>query len=346
MSQIPEFDPGLAESTRAARLWCAGTAASIRGLCVGLTIFVVAFQLLPMLQKQFDESGLALPAITKSVLSLARVTSTEPWYTVAAVLIIVGIDASLFYSLDRSGRRILRELWNGFGFVLFASALTLCTYAVVIPLIKVQESTNRTTGVEPEVPLARQFAALLTNTDKPANNVQRLAFAQIAYDQKRFITASRLWGEALTIDPKIGNDRQAQHRYNAACSAALAAAGLGTESDKLDDTAKAKLRGQALDWLKVELTTWDQFLVSAPQNRAVLVRNLRHWQKDTDLASIRDTDQMSKLPADEQQAFTQLWDDVADLVSKAEGKPQPAKANPVVKPAEKKLELAPPPKKK
>jgi hypothetical protein len=44
---------------------------------------------------------------------------------------------------------------------------------------------------------------------------------------------------------------------------------------------------------------------------------LRHWQKDTDLAGLRDKEAMAKLPAQEQKAFTQFWADVAALVKKA-----------------------------
>jgi hypothetical protein len=47
---------------------------------------------------------------------------------------------------------------------------------------------------------------------------------------------------------------------------------------------------------------------------------LQHWQKDTDLAGIRDRAALAKLPADEQKVFTQLWADVAALLKKAEEK--------------------------
>ena len=49
-------------------------------------------------------------------------------------------------------------------------------------------------------------------------------------------------------------------------------------------------------------------------------QRLRHWQDDTDLASIRDAAAQAKLPAEEQKAFTQLWAEVAALLKKAEGK--------------------------
>jgi WD40 repeat protein/serine/threonine protein kinase len=159
--------------------------------------------------------------------------------------------------------------------------------------------------------------------DKPADNAERLTFAQIAYDWKRFAVATRFWAEALESDPKLGDDRQAQHRYNAARAAALAAAGQGKDEPPLDDAAKAKLRGQALDWLKAELTVWGKLLESGPhQARPTIVQTLSHWEKDTDLASIRDAAALAKLPADEQKAFSQLWADVAALLKKAEEKPK------------------------
>ena len=65
---------------------------------------------------------------------------------------------------------------------------------------------------------------MVRGEDKPADNAERLSFAQIAYDQKKFAFATRLWAEALDTDPKLGDDRQAGHRYKAARAAALAAA--------------------------------------------------------------------------------------------------------------------------
>jgi WD40 repeat protein/serine/threonine protein kinase len=157
----------------------------------------------------------------------------------------------------------------------------------------------------------------------PANNAEGIELAQIAYDLKRFTFATRLWSEALASDPKLGDDRLTQHRYNAACAATLAAAGQGKVEPPLDNAAKAKLRHQALDWLKAELTVWDKLVASGrPQARPAIVQTLRHWQKDTDLAGIRDAAALAKLPAEEQKAFNQLWADAAALIKKAEEKPK------------------------
>ena len=47
---------------------------------------------------------------------------------------------------------------------------------------------------------------------------------------------------------------------------------------------------------------------------------LKHWQKDGDLAGLRDKEALAKLPPDEQKAWAQLWADVAELLKKAEEK--------------------------
>ena len=70
--------------------------------------------------------------------------------------------------------------------------------------------------------LAARLPALLKGEDRPKDVADRLAIAQMCYDTKRHAAAARFWAEALAADPKLGDDRQAGHRYNAACAAALA----------------------------------------------------------------------------------------------------------------------------
>src|SRR5262249_23260112 len=124
-------------------------------------------------------------------------------------------------------------------------------------------------------------------------------------------------------DAKLGDDRQKQYRYHSACSAALAAAGQGQGEPPLDDAAKAKLRGQALGWLKADLAAWSNLLTSGPpQARPTLVKALSHWQKPPDRAGLRDREAMANLSAQEQKAFAQLWADVAALLKKAAEHPK------------------------
>jgi hypothetical protein len=61
-----------------------------------------------------------------------------------------------------------------------------------------------------------------------------------------------------------------------------------------------------------------QLATGKPADLAAVQQHLRHWQKDTDLAGLRDAAALAQLPADEQKACTQLWADVAAALKKAQ----------------------------
>jgi serine/threonine-protein kinase len=153
----------------------------------------------------------------------------------------------------------------------------------------------------------------------PKDNAERLALAQRAYDTKRPAAAARLWAEALAEDPRLTANRQAQHPYNAACAAALAAAGEGKDSPP-GNAAKAQLRAQALGWLQGELDLWKRLVTaSPPHRRSAVIPVLRHWQQDSDLASLRGAAALERLPVEERFAWDALWADVEALASRASG---------------------------
>jgi hypothetical protein len=173
-------------------------------------------------------------------------------------------------------------------------------------------------AVRPQIAelLKERVPALLQGKDETGINAERLAVARIASCGKHFAVATRLWARALESDPTLGDDRQAQHRYNAARAAALAAAGQ-SQGEPPDDAARARLRGQALDWLTAEVKVWGNLAASGPpQDRPLIAQALSHWQQDSDLAGIRDAAALAKLPSAEQKAFAQLWADVAALLKK------------------------------
>jgi hypothetical protein len=93
----------------------------------------------------------------------------------------------------------------------------------------------------------------------------------------------------LESDPNLVADRDAQHRYNAACAATLTAAGQSRDDPPLDEANRSKLRAQALGWLQAELKTWSKLLESADlQQRDAITQTLQHWQQDPDLASVHE----------------------------------------------------------
>jgi len=94
----------------------------------------------------------------------------------------------------------------------------------------------------------------------------------------------------------------------------LAGVGLGNDEPPPDDAAKAKLRRQALEWLRAELTASTSLIESGPpQERPVILQSLQRWQQDPDLAGIRDEAALAEVPVDERTALRLLWDDVASL---------------------------------
>ena len=136
---------------------------------------------------------------------------------------------------------------------------------------------------------------------------------------KRYAAAARLYAEAFAADPKLADDPRAGHRYNAACCAALAAAVQGTDPAKLDAKERARLRRQALGWLRADLVLRSkQVDQGTPQDRSAVQRMLRHWQQDPDLAGVRDPAALAELPEAERADWRKLWADAAALLKKAE----------------------------
>ncbi len=73
-------------------------------------------------------------------------------------------------------------------------------------------------------------------------------------------------------------------RYKAARMAALAAAGKGKDADKLLEQDKSKLRRQALDWLRADLTLWRKQSQSGKVEEVLLLtQTLPQWRRDPDL---------------------------------------------------------------
>jgi hypothetical protein len=168
------------------------------------------------------------------------------------------------------------------------------------------------------VQLEAKLPDVLARKATPTDNHERLGLARVCRLKRQYVAAARLYADAFSADPKLADDAKAWHRYNAACYAALAAAGQGTDAGKLDDQEQSRLRQQALAWLRADLEQWSKRLERGePEDRQVVRAKLEQWQRDTDLAGVRETDALKKLSAQEQEAWAKLWADVAELLKKA-----------------------------
>ncbi len=197
-------------------------------------------------------------------------------------------------------------------------------YRAAIALgFRVAQIEGRLAETRREAALVARLPAVLKGDDRPRDTAEGLAFAYLCNSLGRHATAARFWAEALAAEPKLGDDREAGHRYNAACDAALAGCGAGKDEPSPDEPARAKLRRQALEWLRAEKAVWAALLDGRdPKARAQVARTLRHWQVDTDLAGVRDAAALAKLPEAERKDWQALWADVDALLKKAQAVPK------------------------
>jgi serine/threonine protein kinase/Tfp pilus assembly protein PilF len=166
--------------------------------------------------------------------------------------------------------------------------------------------------------LESTLPAILDGKKQPQNNSQRLEYAQICQPKELYAAAARFYEQAFVGDSKLAEDLKTPNRYNAACAAARAGRGQGKDAAKLDDQARTHWRNRALAWLRADLALWAKELAkNTPLARRAVRDQLHHWQKDPDLAGIRDAEALAKLPPAEQTDFKKLWADVAALLQKA-----------------------------
>ena len=97
--------------------------------------------------------------------------------------------------------------------------------------------------------------------------------------------------------------------------AAKGGVGDGKEEPPADAAARKTLRLQAIEWLRAELSSLSQEGKQNDRERWVeVIKTLHCWQLDHALAGVRDSSELARLPADEQDDWRVLWNNVASLL--------------------------------
>lgn len=152
---------------------------------------------------------------------------------------------------------------------------------------------------------------------EPASAEEAIGLANLSYQRGLFRLGVRLFERAFELDAALADDLRSNHRYNAACCAALAGCGKGEDEPPADDAAKARYREQARGWLELDLAAWERILdAQGDPKRATLVPTLAHWKQDVDLAGVRDG-ALAELPEDERKAWVAIWEGVERLLEKS-----------------------------
>jgi tetratricopeptide (TPR) repeat protein len=180
------------------------------------------------------------------------------------------------------------------------------------------ESVKRVELAERMVAVAHRLPGIVRGDDRPKDNAERILFARMFFDTKRYVAAARLYAEALESDPGLVRDRGAGHGYRAVRAPVLAAAGWGKDEPPLDESHKVMLRGQALVRLKAELAGWDHEMASGPpQTRSEAFFTLLSWRSDGYLASVREPEALAKLRLAERKAWEAFWAEVRAVINRA-----------------------------
>jgi tetratricopeptide (TPR) repeat protein len=166
--------------------------------------------------------------------------------------------------------------------------------------------------------LDAKLAAVLEGKEQPGAAGQRDLARLCQVRHQRYATAARLYTGAFSADPKLADDLGTLDRYAAARAAALAAFARGTDRGTLDTREKARLRRQALGWLRADLSAWAHLLGDDSREAGRVQWTLWHWKGDGDLAGIREAELLSELPAGEREAWQEFWSRVDELLQRAD----------------------------
>ena len=147
--------------------------------------------------------------------------------------------------------------------------------------------------------LSEKFEQILMELAEVDSPLERIQFAQFCYARKLYARAATEFALGLDQQPQLLDE----HAYNAACSAALALAGKGTDAVDLDTSQRGKLSQSALNWLQSDFTR-----ISKGTSSGKTV--FQHWLTDPDLEMLRQTERLTELPAQDQESWRALWVDV------------------------------------
>jgi serine/threonine-protein kinase len=175
-----------------------------------------------------------------------------------------------------------------------------------------------------ELPRVERLARLdarreevLAGKGQPASVDERIELARFCYLNKRhYRTAARLFAEALAERPALADNLRAGHVYGAACAAAQAGCGRGGDAPQ-NEADRARLRAEAHTWLRADLARWKKWLAKGPREGALVRKAMRFWQRDADVACVRDKAALEKVPPDERRQWEKFWADVASLSEEA-----------------------------
>jgi tetratricopeptide (TPR) repeat protein len=199
------------------------------------------------------------------------------------------------------------------GAAAFKKSLDLLPFDPLRPQMQAMlAQCNKMSALEDRLPLVLEGKV-------HASGPELVELARMCLEYKRrYPTAVQLYEKAFDSKPRPAEDFVLKHCYNAACAAALGGTGHGVEAAKLGQEEKERLQRQARDWLSADLEQQRSRLKEGqPLAISQLIMYLEHWAQDPDLAAVRETKELAKLPTGDKQAWEKLWTSVRQLLKEA-----------------------------
>ena len=138
-----------------------------------------------------------------------------------------------------------------------------------------------------------------------ADGSEALEFAKILRLRRQNAASVRLYEEAFRLAPELAENPLPGDRYDAACAAVQTCVLEG------EDGKKTALSGEALRWIREDLSAWNRRLENGNALlRASAVRALKRWRTESQLAAVRDAAAVSGLSAMTEDGWRALWQDV------------------------------------
>jgi serine/threonine-protein kinase len=163
--------------------------------------------------------------------------------------------------------------------------------------------------------LAPRLAGVLRGSDRPGDAAEVVEFAYLAHARLDFVAAAQLFGRAFRLEPRLAEDWNEAHLYNAACCAAMAACGRGRGESRLAAPEIVEARQASLGWLRADLAARSRLPREAEAaEKGQLLQVLGHWKVDPELAGLRDAEALAGLPEPERRGWLALWGEVDALI--------------------------------
>ena len=164
--------------------------------------------------------------------------------------------------------------------------------------------------------LDERLGPILAGKEKPADAQEMVNLGILCYQYKRmYVAAAKFYADGFAASPALGDDARNHYHQSAACTAVLASQRQGKDADKVTDEEASRLRGQALAWLRADLTFWSKALTGEKADDQQLARRtLEGWQTAAELAGVRDAAFLEKLPPTEGEEWHKFWEELSKLL--------------------------------